>query len=326
MSKFSIIIPAYNVSDYLDECLTSVVNQNFSDFEVIVVDDGSTDNTGAIADRFSEGYKQVKVIHQVNQGLSATRNLGIKASEGDYLIFLDGDDFWSDDHFLSDLNFVIMREEVDVVIFPYTFYYDGTTTKEKLLNTSNLSFDLETNCNELVTKELIVAPAWNKCVNRKLFESTDMYFPQGFISEDCLWCGNLLKSMTSYAILDNPQYMYRQNRQGSLTNQIKKKNIVDILKSIEIGLSDAEIKKLGKEEALEIYYAISFISILPFVSKYKRDSDVEPLLARYKYLLKHSAKLENRFFKYTGLFSRVFGVNLSSAIFERLLGIYKKIK
>lgn len=319
MSKFSIIIPAYNVSDYLDECLTSVVNQNFSDFEAIIVDDGSTDNTGAIADRFGKDYEQVRVIHQRNSGASASRNTGIQNAKGEYLIFLDADDFWSDSEFLGQLN-VTLTTEYDLIIYSYAEYSDTKTTVYSFAGNSPSGLI------ELARKGVFNGPNWNKCVRKDFVAHNHLKFDTELVAEDCLWCGNLLKSMTSYAILDNPQYMYRQNRQGSLTNQVKKKNIVDILKSIEIGLSDADIKDLEKEEALEIYYAISYISILPFVSKYKHDSDVEPLLTQYKYLLKRSGKLENRFFKYTGLFSKMFGINLSSAIFERLLGIYKKIK
>lgn len=99
--KFSVIIPAYNVSSYLEGCVQSILKQTFENYEIIIVDDGSTDNTGIIADELSKNYHQVAVIHQSNGGASKARNTGISKSSGDYLLFLDGDDFWSDTQFLD---------------------------------------------------------------------------------------------------------------------------------------------------------------------------------------------------------------------------------
>lgn len=91
--KYSIIVPAYNVAQYIEECVESVLNQNYDNYEVIVVDDGATDETPQIIDNLAQKSKKVRVIHQKNGGLSAARNSGIEAASGDYILFLDGDDF-----------------------------------------------------------------------------------------------------------------------------------------------------------------------------------------------------------------------------------------
>ena len=99
--KFSIIIPAYNVADYLENCVESILKQTYDNYEIIIVDDGSTDETGKVADELLKQSKQINVVHQSNGGASKARNTGMKRATGDYILFLDGDDFWSDSHFLK---------------------------------------------------------------------------------------------------------------------------------------------------------------------------------------------------------------------------------
>lgn len=323
--KFSIIVPAYNVAQYIEECVESVLNQDYDNFEVIVVDDGATDETPQIIDSLAQKSKKVKVIHQKNGGLSAARNSGIEAASGDYILFLDGDDFWSDNSFLTCLDNMITKEMVDVVIFPFTYYYQNKLV-EKFFNTKNLSGKFETDCADLVKRDLMIAPAWNKCVKRTLFADGSLDFQVGFLSEDCLWCANLLKLMTSYAVFDNAQYMYRQNRAGSITHVVKEKNVLDILKSISIGLDNIEKLPFEKQEALKVYFAISYISILPFVHLYKNNFDIKNYLKNYEYLLQYSRQIENKTFKYTGLVAKGIGVEKAAALFNKLLGLYKKLK
>ncbi|WP_240640583.1 glycosyltransferase family 2 protein [Neisseria meningitidis] len=93
---FSIIVPIYNVEKYLRCCVDSVLAENFADYEMILVDDGSPDGCGKICDEYTGKYPHIKVIHQENGGLSDARNAGIRAAKGDYLIFLDSDDYWAD--------------------------------------------------------------------------------------------------------------------------------------------------------------------------------------------------------------------------------------
>lgn len=93
MPKFSIIIPVYNVEPYLEKCLQSIVNQTFKDFEIIIVNDGSTDNSSLIIEEYHKNYKNIKVVHQENQGLSVARNNGIKIASGEYFLLVDSDDY-----------------------------------------------------------------------------------------------------------------------------------------------------------------------------------------------------------------------------------------
>lgn len=107
--KFTVIIPVYNVAAYLAKCIDSVLKQEFKQYEVILIDDGSTDESGTICDKFAEQDKRIVVIHQKNKGLSAARNIGIENAKGEYILFLDSDDYWHDS---SALNIIYSRLNV----------------------------------------------------------------------------------------------------------------------------------------------------------------------------------------------------------------------
>ena len=97
MVKVTVVIPVYNVEKYLKKCVDSVITQNFNDFEIILVDDGSTDNSGVLCDDYASKYEFISVIHQENKGLGGARNTGIEAANGEYILFLDSDDFLAPD-------------------------------------------------------------------------------------------------------------------------------------------------------------------------------------------------------------------------------------
>lgn len=127
---FSIIVPIYNVEKYLRCCVDSVLAENFADYEMILVDDGSPDGCGKICDEYAGKYPHIKVIHQENGGLSDARNAGIRAAKGDYLIFLDSDDYWADTNrsknarggILFDLQ-QLADKKVDLILHPSSFNY-----------------------------------------------------------------------------------------------------------------------------------------------------------------------------------------------------------
>ena len=128
MALVSIIIPAYNIEEYIKVCMDSVLAQTFTDFEVICVNDGSTDNTGDILSEYSKLDSRIKVIHKSNEGVSAARNDGIKAAQGKYFLFFDGDDF-SEPYTIAELIQVMQSENADVLLYGYHRWRDGEITQ-----------------------------------------------------------------------------------------------------------------------------------------------------------------------------------------------------
>ena len=127
----SIIIPAYNVAGYIERCLDSILAQSFTDFEVIVINDGSTDATPQIIDDYAGRDSKIKVIHKQNEGVSAARNTGIGAARGEYFLFFDGDDFF-EPYTCGELITTIRDKDVDVLIYGYHRYRDGRITETSL--------------------------------------------------------------------------------------------------------------------------------------------------------------------------------------------------
>lgn len=115
MPKFSIIVPVYKVEQYLDRCIQSILKQTFTDFEVILVDDGSPDNCGVICDNYAAKDDRIVVLHQINQGLSAARNNGLDIARGEYICFVDSDD-WIEHEMLAEIEADLLSKCSDVVI------------------------------------------------------------------------------------------------------------------------------------------------------------------------------------------------------------------
>lgn len=313
--KFSIIIPAYNVADYLENCVESILKQAYDNYEIIIVDDGSTDETGKVADELLRQSKKINVVHQSNGGASKARNTGMSRATGDYILFLDGDDFWSDSRFLKQIASELTVELVDVIIFGYSYYYDNEIKESPIFRLKDLG--------EATNFGLFNGPNWNKCISKELINK-GLSFPEDLVSEDSLYCSSIMKMMKSFSVITSTQYMYRQNRAGSLTNVVKERNVLDTLEGISRGLSDEKSLSEVKRKALNTYFTISYISILPYAKPYLFNQEIRNLLIQYKYLLRNSSHIKNKSFKMTGIFASIFGINISTRLFSYLLKFYKK--
>ena len=116
MAEISVIVPVYNVDNYIEQCVESVVNQKYSDFELLLIDDGSKDRSGKICDRYAENDARIKVVHQQNKGVSVARNVGVALSTGKYITFLDSDD-WLDQDFLETAVNLISTANADILVY-----------------------------------------------------------------------------------------------------------------------------------------------------------------------------------------------------------------
>ena len=135
----SVIVPVYNTEKYLDECILSILNQSFTDFELLLIDDGSTDRSGAICDQYAAKDERVRVFHKKNGGVSSARNVGLDEAKGEYVIFLDADDYWYRDDCLEALLRIAVQTKVDVVRGEYkavdengNFIFSRSVSKKRM--------------------------------------------------------------------------------------------------------------------------------------------------------------------------------------------------
>ncbi len=213
MPKVSVIIPVYNVEKYLRACIESVFAQSYKDYEIILVDDGSTDSSGAICDEFAENNPAVRVIHQQNKGLGGARNTGIYASESDYLLFVDSDDTVHPE-LLEICCEKIEKYSCDMVIFDLIAAFDDGTFGEKftcspILENTSLSGD---NLKPLA----FVTGACNRIFKKSLFTENNIEFPNKVWYEDLRTVGKLVPYVEkAYYYSKKPLYYYFQ-RTGSI--------------------------------------------------------------------------------------------------------------
>lgn len=219
MPKISVIIPVYNVEKYLAECLTSVVNQTFKDIEIICVNDGSTDNSPKILEEFAQKDSRIKIINQENQGLSAARNTGLDVATGEYVSFIDSDDFVRTDLY-ADIQKLLPAELIcfNAKIFPISEKY------RTLQNYTQCQFDGEQPMEEkLILKTNI--HVWNKVFRTSIIKENNIRFPKGLYFEDFPFVCEYMLSINSVKFFGGKGYYFYRQQPNSLMNNCSHKSI-----------------------------------------------------------------------------------------------------
>jgi len=229
MPTYSIVIPVYNAERYLENCIDSIFAQtSCSDYEVILVNDGSKDRSPEICDRYAEQVPAVKVIHQVNQGVSAARNAGISAARGTYILFLDADDYW-DARFLQLLDDAISKNP-DMIEFGYRYFCADHAYEPVLpaVHASGLTGVAYIEAHENINC-MPIASCWAAAFRRQFLEDNDIRFPLGVAyGEDFDFHMHCLKAAERVFTVREPLYWYRMNESGA-THTITVKKIRDML-------------------------------------------------------------------------------------------------
>lgn len=324
MPFFSIIVPVYDVENYLEKCINSIKSQTFRDFEMILIDDGSTDSSGKICDYYSVGDMRIKAFHKKNGGLSSARNSGLKLATGKYIIFVDSDDFWDDDYALENINVNLIESNADVLIFPAKRYYENSG-KYTYTNTFNVDRQriIDKNVHSaiyyMIENNIYRAAAWNKVVKKSLLDSHSMKFKEGYLSEDMDWCGNLLLYAQRFDYYEKPLYAYRQQRKGSITSEKNEKLIKDKFYMCEKGYKQAlEFSDSLKGELLASYYAYEY-SVLLGVSLGVKNKELMNNVKSLQILLEHDISKK---VKKVNQLKKMIGYSMT----RRILCVFVKIK
>lgn len=225
----SLIIPVYNVEAYLDKALNSVVNQTFKDIEVIIINDGSTDNSHRIINEYAKIYPNFFVINQVNKGLANARNEGLKFARGDYIAFMDSDDY-IEPNYLEELYNLAVSNNADISYCNYNIYFPKLDTKIYMPFTSRPTVYTK----HIALKKLILDItlhyfSWNKLCKRSIFIDNDLRFYDMYF-EDISMSPRLFYFADKIAVTDKALYYYT-SRNGSILRQMKVKTINDFIKA-----------------------------------------------------------------------------------------------
>ncbi len=221
-TKLSFLLPIYNVAAYLPQCLDSILSQLTPECEIILVDDGATDASGAICDGYAARHDCITVLHKENGGLSSARNAGMALARGEYICFVDSDDYiapgsvkklldWTQGH-QADLVFLQCDKVYpDGTLEPMA---DGVTAQGIRGKTKDEVLNFLAGCPKFP------ASAWAKLWRRDFLLERGLTFPEGKLSEDLVYCLEGFLLAESYDVLEFPFYRYRQSREGSITNTV----------------------------------------------------------------------------------------------------------
>jgi glycosyltransferase involved in cell wall biosynthesis len=300
--KISIIIPVYNTEQYLRQCLDSVINQTLKNIEIVIVNDGSTDNSLNILQEYQKKYSHIKVINQINKGYSEVRNIGLQNTTGDYIGFVDSDDFIEENMFEKLINKAI-ETNADIVSCNYYMVYNKNKKEEiraadnskqiEILENSSYRF---TGAESVLLDEAFV---WNRIYKRNFLINNNIKFDKdAFFMEDTLFHRKALICSTKIVYIKDILYFYRVKRVGaqttlkdgrnfsvfficdSLFDLIYSKKLLNCLPWMRYLL--ISLLCLGYERIEKKYKEKYFIKIHEYLKKYNINKNLKDTLSVYK--------------------------------------------
>lgn len=310
---FSIIIPVYNVERYLNKCIESVINQTYKNFEIILVDDGSPDSCPQICDEWAKKDDRIVVVHKENGGSSSARNAGIKRAKGQYIGFIDSDDYWTESNFLEKIKDIVTENSVDVILFEYKEVDEsGNIIKTPRFKCQqSIKADLQ----KVVDGDCLYSSAWHKFVKRELFSNNDLFFREGVTSEDIEWTAKLIAVAKEYYIYPIVRYAYVQ-RKGSIVHSIDIKAIKVLMENIKICI---DIAKKVDDNAIFGYVSYQYITLLNlYVRLGNNDESIHDFIKNNSWLLDYS---KNKKVKIVKLFYKLFGMRTTLFLLKLFLTI-----
>ena len=290
--KFSIILPVYNVEHYLRECLESVLQQSFADWEAICVNDGSTDNSAAILEEYGHKDGRFKIVNQPNGGLSAARNTGLKAATGEYVLFLDSDD-WLESNALERISESLTDE--DILCFSGRRFFEKESQYHDAdqLQPGSYATGMDYyNENALSVRDFAFVCVVLRAYKREFLQSHELWFKEGILHEDNLFTPLACYYAEKVKVINDCLYDYRV-RANSITTTGNVKRLRDLLGTANT-LSEFFIQRDGFDKTV-VYRAIThhYQSVFAYASK-EEEYEIRQLCDWHSYRVVSRTKLRHR--------------------------------
>lgn len=318
--KISVIVPVYNVEKYLSQCVGSILGQTYHNIEVILVDDGSSDGSSEMCDRFALDDNRVKVIHKINGGLSDARNVGLKEATGEYVIFVDSDDFWKDKKTLECIDGYLLKRDskIDFINFNCIYYYQ----LDEKFKPWPLFPDIVTQGTSrdeiiqgLISHGMFPMSACMKIIRRDFLIENDIYFIKGIVSEDIPWFLELLFKSKKFRFVNEYLYIYRKQVAGTISSSFSEQKYRDLFNIIkqEIPKIDQACSNYDTKNALMSFIAYEYCILLGQVNNFEKRILKQELskLEEYKWLLKYDLNPKVKLVKRV---RRILGLYLTSCL------------
>ena len=265
MDKVSIIVPIYNTEKYIKECLESIIKQTYRNIEIIIINDGSTDNSEDIIEQYKDKDSRINIIKQKNLGVSYSRNIGINAATGDYIMFVDSDDIIIE-NYIEQMMDILKKDKLDIIKSSYKKFNNNTSIY------TNVSFFKENykiiNKNE-INKLFIKTTNFNsscmQIINKKIIDNNNVRFDINIgFAEDFLFTYKIFLLSNKIGYINNNGYLCRENNESSSrTGQINKqiKNCTDTIKAYNILYNKQNNQEVSNKILLHITYLIRSRSV-----------------------------------------------------------------
>lgn len=272
--KFSILTPAYNASQYIERCIKSILSQSYEDFEFIIVDDGSIDETFNLCKVYADTDTRIRLIRQNNQGVATTRNILFNESIGDWIVFVDADDYLSVDYLLTFKYYIDKHPKTEVFICDYYIEKGDRITDGISNNFSNTKEYLK----RLLSYKCINTVLWGKAIQRKFIESYSISFKENInMGEDLLFMAYLFPNSKEITYINKKMYYWvvREGSMTSTTNLTYKTNTVAVYNLIDVYYQNNE----------DFHYLIPYVKRSMLMIKSEFRSSREPSVKELSYLI-----------------------------------------
>lgn len=315
--KVSFIVPIYNVEKYLSECVESILAQTYSDFEMLLVDDGSPDNCPALCDDWATKDSRIKTLHKPNGGSSDARNYGLDHAQGDYVVFVDSDDFWVEKDCLERLmNVVDAHPECDFIGFNCSYYYSDTKTYKKWV-AYNESLSVPTDKNivicSLVASGTFPMSACLKIIKRKSLSDMGLRFIKGTIAEDIPWFIDLLEGSKKCMFVNQYIYAYRQNVAGSITASGNPKSTSDLFAIVKNEVAKMKNRSIAKDAKDALYSFLAYEFCILLTASSRMSKEIRKELMNYKWLLDYTSNPKVR---KAAFVNKLFGIKVTELVLK----------
>jgi glycosyltransferase involved in cell wall biosynthesis len=284
MEKISIIAPVYQVEKYIGQCIESVINQTFKNFELILIDDGSKDKSGNICDEYAKRDKRIHVVHTENKGAASARNKGLDLATGKYIAFVDGDDYLAE-NMLDKLYKVITQENCDVVVCDFL----------NLHANSDKDFSLQLSDSKVSGREILShlknqknygvwTIVWNKLYKKEILK--DLRFPEGKYFEDEIFSDQLYLICNEVQVISDVLYYHRVLETSTMNTQ-KIRNYLDLIDAFQLRINLYLENRLPDDEV----YKVLIYMLEPYTKCAKADfmgNDKERLKQAKRFIRKSS--------------------------------------
>ncbi len=215
--KVSIVIPVYNIKNYIDRCLTSIISQTYSNIQIIIIDDGSIDGSSEICDKYSVLDDRIEVVHIENGGVGNARNIGIEKANGEYILFIDGDDYIENSYIETLINSIIENKS-DLAIVDYYLQIGNKRFSNSINTNEKILFDNKSALDNILNEDLYLGYLWNKLFKLKIIKDNNIRFDRRIrIWEDLLFCIEYIDCIKNVVYTRTPLYTYIQRDNSAVS-------------------------------------------------------------------------------------------------------------